>query len=91
MDIKLEHVEDLLWQDGIEFELLSFGEDISLCILGLRELVYVKPVWPDEEGELIFDSDDIYVYSGNELFGQIVTDTGEGLVEELNKILENYR
>lgn len=91
MDIKVDHVEDLLWQDGTEFELISRGEEVSLCVLGLRELIYVKPIWPDDEGELIFDSDDIYVYSEEEMFGQIVSDTAEGLVEELNKILENYR
>lgn len=91
MDIILEHVEDLLWQDGIEFDLISRGEEVSLCVLGLREKIYVKPIWPDEDGTLIFDSNDIYVYAEDELFGQIDTDTAEGLVEELNKILENYR
>ena len=91
MDIKVEHVEDLLWQEGIEFELISRGDEVSLCILGLREFVHVKPIWPDEDGELIFDSNDIYVYSGDTFFGQIDSSSPEGLVEELNEILENYR
>lgn len=91
MDIKVEHVEDLLWQEGIEFELISRGDEVSLCVLGLREFVYVKPIWPDDEGELIFDSSDVYVYSGETFFGQIDPSSAEGLVEELDKILEDYR
>lgn len=91
MDIKVEHVEDLLWQEGIEFEIVSRGDEISLCVLGLGELVYVRPIWSDDEGELIFDSSDIYVYSGDKFFGQIDSSSAEGLVEELDKILENYR
>lgn len=91
MDINVDYIEDLLWQEGIEFELISIGEDAHLLILGLREEIYVSTIWPNEEGELIFDSDDIYVYVGKELFGQLDCSTGEGFVQELSKILENYR
>lgn len=91
MEIKVDYVEDLLWLEGIEFELTQNDEEMLIRVLGLMEIVEVKPVWPNEEGELIFDSDDIYVYVGDEFFGQLSVTSAEDLVEELDKILENYR
>lgn len=92
MDIILEKVEDLLWQDGTEFELISVGDDdISLRILGLRVFIYLRPVWKNDEGDLIFDSDDTYMYVDDELFGQLNPVSAEDLVEQLNKFISVYR
>lgn len=92
MDIKVEDLENILWSNGVEYEIFAQkDEEAAMHILGLRETFELRPIWSDDEGENIFDSGDLYVYAGDTFFGQINADTAESVYEELEKILENYR
>lgn len=91
MDIKVDEVENLLWDNGIEYELLSDGSTTKIKIMGLSRVIFLLPAWPNEDGELVLDSDDLNLYTDDEFFGQLSGETPEEVVEELDSILENFR
>lgn len=91
LDILVDEVENLLWDNGIEYNLVEDREDVSIKILGLSEEIYIRPVWPDEQGNLILDSDDLNVYVSDEFFGQLSSTTPEQVVDDLDPILNNFR
>lgn len=91
MDIKVDEVENLLWDNGIEYELLSDGSTTKIKIMGLSSVIFLLPAWPNEDGELVLDSDDLNLYTDDDFFGQLSGETPEEVVEELDSILENFR
>lgn len=90
-----EHIEDLLWENGLDFEFMTInGVDTMLINFGSTYLG-IESVWndTDENPGWFFDVNDITFKTGSPgtmgIFGSSDATTGEELVQEIINLQEN--
>lgn len=83
MDIKVSEVEKALLDNGVDTSLGVFDVEDSITVLKISGTDLSLGRIFSEEDELIFDGDDLNLYTGETYYGSFFASTVEEVLSEL--------